>query len=306
MNRSLSPRTLSAKREWIEATCEKLADRLAEREQPDLISDFTAPFAYSVLLGLFGSPLEHIPVYEQAADAFFVFWSLGRATPEAALEYERALAELSRALESVYDYARERPDDTVIGSLLVAEEDGRLDSREMFAILAKFFASGQENLIYTPAVAMLQLLRHPDQLELVRADPTLAAAAFEEAVRFDPPAQLNPRGVAADTELGGALLRRGDEVAAVKAAANRDPAAWTDADRFDITRDQNEPPFGSVSFGQGIHFCIGAGVARLVGATAVAALVRRFPEMRLPDGWQPAWRSIPLRRQLTELPVVLQ
>ena len=114
---------------------------------------------------------------------------------------------------------------------------------------------------------------------------------------------FNPRVAAVDVELGGETIRAGDAVWALKAAANRDPSAWSDPDRFDVTRDANEPPAGGISFGQGIHFCLGAGLARLAVPAAIVKLLRRFPALRLAA--EPAWEPVPGASKLEALPVLL-
>jgi len=304
--RPLIPRKLEQKRDLFETLCEDLVESLAREERPELIGQFTTQLSYASVLSLFGASMDHVPVFAETAAARQAFGRLGGSDPEAALRYERALHEFRERLESVYDDLRGRDDETIIGALLQARDgDGGLEADEMFAILKTFFAAGHENIIYSIATAVLALLRHPEQLALVREDPALAAAAFEEAVRWDTPHQSNPRVVRADTELAGQALAAGDRMLNMKGAANRDPAVWTDPDRFDLTRDQAEPEGGTVAFGQGVHFCAGAGVARLEGPIAINALLTRFPRLRLPDGWTPQWQRKPGIRMLTELPLVL-
>jgi cytochrome P450 len=305
--RPLSPRRLAAKRAWVEGLCADLCDAMARENEPELIRHFSFPLAYRCILGLFGAPLEHIPLYREATEARAAFIGsqdvAGRrgGHVEAAFRYERASIALRDALESLYPALRDHPDESVISSLLHPGDSAKeLDADELFITLKGFIAAGPENIIYALPTAMHELLRHPEQLEMVRSDPSLGAAAYEEAVRFDTPNQFNLRIAAVDTELAGATIRAGDQVLNFKASANRDPSVWTDPDRFDITRDQNEPTGGSVSFGQGIHFCAGAGIARLEGPVGIATLVSRFPDLRLADDWVPTW---PTPRKLAALPL---
>jgi cytochrome P450 len=308
--RPLTPRRLSAHRAWIADRAAELAGSLAARDDPDLLEHFTQPLAYESILGLFGAPLEHAPIYRRAADAFFSYIGYGHTDEsliEAALLLEDALVEFRAALESSYERQRTLPaGETILSTVL--KPDGpaeQVDPVELFALLALFFTAATDNLIYTPAVAMLQLLRHPDQLALVKADPSTAAGAYEEALRWETAFHVNSRVAAADVELAGQPLRAGDLVLIIKAAANRDPTVWTDPGRFDITRDQGEAPGGHVAFGRGIHFCIGAGLARIVGPTAINVLLERFPGIRLAPGWEPSWSNEPMTRRLLALPVGL-
>jgi cytochrome P450 len=308
--RSLTPRRLAGHREWIEERAAGLADELAARPGPDLLEHFTQPMAYAAILGLFGAPLEHVPIYRRAADAHFSYLGYGHdrdSLVEAALRFEDALVAFREALESIYDEQRARPPgETILSTVLQPENpDDALEPDELFAVLALFFTAATDNLIYTPAVAMLQLLRQPEQLELVKHDRALAAAAYEESVRWETAFHVNSRMAAVDVELAGQQIRAGDHVLMIKAAANRDPNVWTDPNAFDLRRDPNEAPAGHAGFGRGIHFCIGAGLARIVGPTEITTLLGRFPRIHLPSGWEPSWSGDPMTRRLLALPVEL-
>ena len=303
---SLTPRQLEKKREWITELCIELAESMAKQDEPDVIAHFSRPLSFRATLGLFGSPLEHVPIYEEATKAFHAFRAVGGASAESAQRHERATAAMREAIESIYPQISS-DDGSIIGSLLHSRDGGLpLDRDEIFAMLRLIFSAGLENMTYSIPATILELLRHPGQLEMVKADLALSGAAFEEAVRFDEPNQSNPRNATTDTELAGQMLRAGDRLINVKASANRDPAVWTHPDEFDVTRDQNEPSGGSLSFGQGIHICAGAGVARLEGAIAIATLVQRFPNMRMAAGWRQSYVPIPLAHKLTALPLILR
>jgi cytochrome P450 len=146
-------------------------------------------------------------------------------------------------------------------------------------------------------------LNEPEQLELVKADPAMASLAFEEATRWNVPNHVSRRVARVDTEIRGSTIRAGDYVFALKGAANRDPAVWAEPERFVITREK--PDGGSMSFGQGIHFCSGVGLARLLGPLAVNACLERFPNMMLLRDWHPEWHQQSFSRVLTELPLAL-
>jgi cytochrome P450 len=307
--KSLTPRRLEQKRQWAQELCEELAESLARRPDPDLISDFSMPLSYRSILGLFGAPMELAEICKEATYARGAF--TGRVPAqgglvEAALRYEDAIVALREGIEALYPHLQGQNDGSIISTLLQPTDPGHVIAPdELFVMLRNFMAAGQENIVFTVATTIHELLRNPDQLELVKADPSLAADAYEEAIRFDTPAQANGKIAAVDTELEGRLIRAGDRILNVKGSANRDPAVWTDPDRFDLTRDQSEPDGGSVVFGQGVHFCAGSGVARLEGPIAVATLLRRFPNMHLREGWTPTWKPGPLQRKLNDLPLAL-
>jgi cytochrome P450 len=161
--------------------------------------------------------------------------------------------------------------------------------------------AGHETTVSLIANAVHTLLTHPEQLAALRADPLLMASAVEELVRFDSPVERTiTRWVAADSELGGQTLRRGELVVAIVGSANRDGAQFTGADALDLARADNR----HVGFGRGPHYCLGAPLARLETEIALATLLRRLPNLRLeiaPDDLY--WRPIPIFRSLAELPV---
>jgi cytochrome P450 len=302
--RPLTPRRLVAEREWIEAMCRDLAERMAAETRPEVIENFSSPLSYGSILNLFGAPLEHVPIYKELTIAQAQFLA-NRRDVLAAERYERSVVAMREALEEIYPRLRDDKG-TIIGALLSPEDPSmRLEYDELFVILKTFFAAGHENIIYSIPTAIHLLLSHPDQLALVREDPSLAAGAYEEAVRFDTPAQANPRITTIETELGGQRIQAGDLILNFKGSANRDPAVWTDPDRFDLTRDQNEPEGRTVAFGQGIHFCAGAGIARIEGPVSITTLLDRFPNLKFRDDWQPQWIPSAQHRKLKSLPVVL-
>jgi cytochrome P450 len=309
LNRPLAPRQLAAKRATIEELCEELADSMAAHDQPDLIRDFSTQLSYRSILGFFGAPMDLVDVLGEASAARIEFVLRTADQPglaDAAERYDKAMVKLRDAFESLYPRLQSELPDSIIHMLLnpISRND-ILERNEMFLMLRNFMAAGHENIIFTVAQTIYQLLANPEQMEIVRGDQARAADAFEEAVRFETPHQSNLRVAASDVVLAGQQIRAGDRVLNVKASANRDPAAWTDPDRYDVTRDQSEPDGGSVAFGQGAHFCLGSGVARLEGPIAASVLLRRFPNIRLRDGWQPTWRPGPLQRKLVDFPVLL-
>ena len=306
VKRPLTPRQLEVKRPWLADLCTELAEGLAAGPRPDLIKQFSAPLSNRSLLALFGAPLEHTDIYQEARLASQAFLADGGAGPDSALRYERAAARLRQAIESVSTHRAEPDDGTIIASMVNRPDgSGQLSPDEIFAVLRLFFTCADENIIYSIPTAVHELLRHPDQCALVAADPDQAAAAYEEAVRFDTPTHYNVRVAAADTELAGQEIAGGARVMTFKASANRDPAVWTDPDVFDIGRDQGEPSTGTIAFGQGVHFCVGAGVARLEGPLALTTLFRHHPALRLADGWEPRWQPHWGTHKLAELPLAL-
>jgi len=175
---------------------------------------------------------------------------------------------------------RVAPRDDLISALVSAEEAGdRLNASEMFATLVLLLVAGNETTTNLIANSMLALLRNREQLELLQRAPERVPAALEELLRYDSPVQLTSRVVTRDRELAGHRLRRGQQLVLLLGAANRDPAAFAEPERLDVTR----ADVRHLSFSHGIHFCLGAQLARIEGALALEALITRYPRVRLPE-----------------------
>ena len=189
-------------------------------------------------------------------------------------------------------------------SALVQAEDGgdTLSENELYSMVVLLIVAGHETTVSLIANAVHTLLTHPEQLAALRADPARCCVTpVEELVRFDSPVERTiTRWIAADSELGGQTLRRGELVIAVVGSANRDGGQFPDADTLDLARADNK----HVGFGRGPHYCLGAPLARLETEIALETLLRRLPNLRLAIAQEDLyWRPIPLFRSLASLPV---
>jgi len=193
---------------------------------------------------------------------------------------------------------RKHPQDDLLSLLIAAEEQGdKLTEGELLATCILLFIAGHETTVNLIGNGLLALLRHPDQLARLAADPTLIQGAVEELLRYDSPVQRTARITNADVEVGGHAIAKGSMVVTVIGAANRDPAQFPDPDRLDITRRDTR----HIAFGFGIHFCLGAPLARVEGQIALGTLLRRLPKLAL--GGTPTWRASSTLRGLATLPV---
>jgi hypothetical protein len=170
---------------------------------------------------------------------------------------------------------------------------------ELRANVSLLFAAGHETTVNLIGNGIYSLLRHPDQWQMLRSDAALVPNAIEEILRFESPVQAVGRTVSEPIELRGAALEKNDIVVALVGGANRDPAVFEDPERFDVTRQDQRP----LSFGGGIHFCLGAQLARIEAAVVFETILRRLPNLRLVDPDHPKWRPSFVLRGLTELPV---
>lgn len=300
VNKAFTVRRVEALAGRIEAAAVELVDAIDAQREADLIAQFALPFPVVVISDLLG-----IPAADRAAVAE---WSQAVISPGS-----RGLNFTARkqSIRAFVDYLRTlfarrgaEPHDDLISALVQAEEAGdRLDEEELFSMVALLLVTGHETTVNLIGNAALALLQHPDQRQQLRQDATLWSAAVEELLRYDGPVETSTsRWVRRDNEMAGQQLRRGDQVRAVIASANRDSAQFERPDELDIGRRDNK----HLAFGFGAHYCLGAPLARLEGVIGLRTLFERLPELRLalPTA-ELNWRSGVLFRGLHNLPVKL-
>jgi cytochrome P450 len=201
--------------------------------------------------------------------------------------------------ERITERLRKQPEDNLISGLLAAEyEHSKLSKQELFANCVLLMAAGHETTTNLIGNGVLALLQHPDQLKLLRDKPDLIESAIDELLRYDSPVQWTSRVAGENITIGGKEITRGEMVIASLGAANRDPEQFPDPDRLDIMRRDNR----HVAFGAGIHFCLGAALAKMEGEIAISALVRRFSKIELTTK-KFDWRSGAVFRGLHHLPL---
>lgn len=272
---AFSPKRMAGYTALIEKTVQQLLDDLPDEGSFDLVSKFSAPLPIAVISDLLGVPTTH-------ADQF-ARWgaTIGTALDGVkGVRHLRALlkanAGLERLFTELFEQRRRDPREDVISSVVTAEGE-RITPAEMVPICVLLFIAGFETTVNLISNGVLALLSHPDQWAALHTDPSLAAAAVEEVLRFDPPVQRTGRVALVDTELDGIALSRGEYVVTLTGAANRDPEVYDDPARFDITRAE---PADHLAFSSGIHYCLGAPLARVEATIALGALAERLPSLR--------------------------
>ncbi len=203
--------------------------------------------------------------------------------------------------EQLFELRRKNPGDDLTTQLVQAEEDGsKLSNEELSANIILLFGAGHETTVNLIGNGLLALHRNPEQLALLKADPSLMPNAIEEFLRYDSSVQLTGRVALEDIEdLGGKKIPKGESVLCLLGSANRDPAVYPDnPERLDVRRPNVRP----LSFGGGIHHCLGAQLARIEAEIAIATLLRRIPDLRLDDADNPQWRPTFVLRGLKALP----
>jgi cytochrome P450 len=273
---------------------------MAESGRVDFMSAFALPLPMSVIGELVGVP---------AADRAYL-QPLVRAvakgiepilTDEEAAETLTAIEQLGDYFGELLEQRRRHPADDLMSGLAQArEKDDFLTDFEVCSTAILLFAAGFETTTNLLGNGLLALLRHPDQLEIWRRDPELAPSAIEELLRWDSPVQLNLRAVLEPSVLNGEHLEPGERIIVLQGAANRDPRRFTDPDTLQLDRTDNVP----LSFGWGIHHCIGAGLARMEGEIAFTSLLQTFPRIDLCTD-EPEWRQSFTLRGLLELPIAV-
>ncbi len=298
VNQAFTPRAVDALEPHIRTLMGELLDSIGDSAGFDLMAAVANPLPVIVIAEMLGVPPED--------REHFKHWSNARARmlepTITAPERARAAAageSLDAYFMPIIQARRRHPRDDIVSALAQAEEEGdSLTEREMLLMLRLLLIAGNETTTNLIGNGVLALLRHPEQLELLREDPSRIPAAVEELLRFDTPVQLDVRGVLEDCEMHGVPLRRGDGAILAIGAANRDPAAFDDPERLDVERSKGS----NISFGRGVHHCLGAPLARLEGRIALEMLLERYTSLRLLTE-RPAFRRGIVLRGLESLPV---
>lgn len=285
MNKAFTPRAVAGLRPKIQAIVDDLVDRVVGRVAGgrgamDVIADFAYPIPASVIMVMLGVPRSDLDAVKGWSDDMALFVGSSRLSPD---KYERAqsgMREMAEYFRAVIAARRAAPEDDLISAMLLPDPDGDVFSEdELIATCSLLLFAGHETTSNLIGNGVWALLGHPAELRRLAAAPALIESAVEEMLRWDGPSHALARLVATDVELGGKRLRQGDRVFAMMNAANRDPAMFPDPDRFDVGRTPNK----HLTFAAGIHFCLGAPLARLEGQIAIATLLRRLADLRLDE-----------------------
>ncbi|MGI5407544.1 cytochrome P450 family protein [Streptomyces chartreusis] len=292
--RAFTARRVEQLRAPIRETADRLLDALGPHGTTDLIASYAAPLPITVICDLLGVPDRHRRDFRVWTD------TLVAPDPSRPQDAKAAVVAMLGFFGELLADKREEPADDLLSDLIAVRDEGdRLSEDELMSLAFLILFAGYENTVQLIGNAVLALLRHPEQLDALRADPERIAAAVEEFHRFEGPALLAIRRFPTeDMTIGGVPVPAGETVLLSLAAANRDPARFPDPDRLDLSRDTS----GHLALGHGVHHCLGAPLARAETEIALTALLERFPELALADG-EPRWRRSLRARGLLALPV---
>jgi cytochrome P450 len=285
--RAFTPRTVEAMRDRIGAIVDGLIDVFAGGGEADLIADFIEPLPVTVIAELLGVPAADRHLLRPWSADICLMYELN-PSDESAHRAVKASIEFGAYLRELLAERRRRPGDDLISALAAVVDGGdTLTEAELIGTCVLLLNAGHEASVNGAGNGWWTLFRNPDALAQLRADPTLLPSAIEELLRYDTPLSLFERWVLEPIEIAGVVIPRGGEVALLFGSANRDPGAFDRADELDLARDPN--PY--LSFGAGIHYCLGAPLAKLELGIAFGTLLRRIPRLEPiePPRWKPTF-----------------
>jgi len=296
---AFSPARVAVLRTHIREIVNRLLDTVQAQGQMDIIADLGDPLPAIVTAEMLGVPLEDRHQLKAWSTNFAEMLGNFQHNPEHAARMLRTVQDMTAYFHDRIRELKNIPRDGLVHSLMTAEIDGdRLTEEEVVATSIVTMVGGLETTTNLIGNGVLTLLRNPGEIERMQEDQSLIPSAVEEMLRYESPSQHTGRLAPEDVEWEGKVIRKGQAVMAVMAAANRDPERFPDPDRFDVARIDNR----HLAFGYAAHFCFGAALARVEGQEAFEAMVRRLPGLELQPG-PLVWRNNLGLRGLTALPV---
>lgn len=278
LSKAFTPRLIEAQRSRVQTLVNELLDSVAGKGTMDVISDLAFLLPTTVIGEMLGIPLQDRAQFKKWADDVNAFVGTGAAVSQSAASAQKSLLELREFFRGLIALRRSYPQADLLTALAGAEDQGTLfNDRELLSVCVTLLLAGYETTMSFIGNATLALLRNPEQLQKLASNPSLFPNAIEELLRYEGPIHRQWRVATKEMEFEGKQIMKGQLVGAMLGAANRDPAQFPASDHLDVTR-QN---IRHVAFGFGIHFCLGAPLARLESEIAIKTLVLRFPHMRL-------------------------
>jgi cytochrome P450 len=298
VTKAFTPRMVDQLRPRIQEIADGLIDAVESRGEMDLVDEFAFPLPITVIAELLGIPVADRDRFRRWTNAIIT----PALTPEDLALFGEAADEFVTYLRELFERRRSTPGADLISAFLQVEEGGdTLSEEELFSMVVLLIIAGHETTVSLIGNAVLALLQHPDQRQTLESDPARMSHAIEELLRYDGPVERTLlRWAAADVELGGQLIRRGEGVILILGSADRDPSRFPDPDTLDFAREDVK----HLAFGRGSHYCLGAPLARLEAEVALTTLLRRLPGLQLAMPVEELrWRPVPLFRSLASLQV---
>jgi cytochrome P450 len=301
LQKSFTSRHLDRSRDRIQSTIDDLVDGALARGEMDFIRDFAFPLPAIVIATLLGAPVEDIEPIKRSSDRLAAYIGGAVDARDNFQEAQAGLRELIDYFGTLLTERRRHPQDDLMSLMLRAEHEGeRLSGEEVAANCVLLLFAGHETTTNLLGNGLFALLRHPEQEAVLRHTPALLERAVEEFLRYDAPVPATTKVATQEVEWHGARIRQGDFVLPFMGAANRDPQRFDDPDTLDVTRRANR----HVAFAHGIHFCLGAPLARLEAQLAFETILRRIPRLRLSTA-TPTYKPQIFLRGVEALPLAL-
>ena len=276
VSRDFTPRRIRELEPRIREIASALLDKVKGKSEFDVMADLANPLPVMVISELLGVPAAEYLQFKRWSDKIVEADNTlpGMQIPD---DIKSAFVELKEYLAATIARRRKDPGSDLVSALVAHQEAEALSAEELLQFVVLLLLAGNETTTKLIGNGMLALGRHPDAMAAIRSKPELLRPAIEEMLRYDGPVQATFRTATKDTVVGGTPIEAGMGVFVILAAANRDPARFREPEKFDITRESNE----HLAFGEGIHFCIGAPLARMEGSIAIESAMARFPGLKL-------------------------
>jgi cytochrome P450 len=297
VHKAFTPGLIGQMRDRIQTLADELLEGVAHRGEMDLINDYALPLPMTIITEILGVPTSDRDKFHKWSKAV-----VSLTSPKATLRVIPSVWMFIRYLRRFFRVRRRDPRDDLVSALIQAEEAGdKLSEDELLAMVFLLLIAGHETTVNLIGTGMLALLEHPDQMEKLRRNPEMIKTAVEELLRFSSPVFMSTERYACeDSIIQGVSIPQGGMTLGVIGSANRDEKVFENADALDITREPNK----HLSFGHGIHFCVGAPLARLEAQIAINTLLRRMPDLHLSVATDSLrWRPSMMLRGLDNLPV---
>lgn len=295
--KAFTPKVIEGMKERIEEITDQLLDDMGQKEQINLIDEFAFPLPIIVICEILGVPSEDRDKFRTWSNSL-----IEGSSGEPGVSIYQHMNDFIHYLSEWFSETRQAPKDDLISKLIAAEEEGdRLTEKELYGLVTLLIIAGHETTVNLIGNSFLNLIKNPQQKELLLEKPELIDGVIEESLRFDGPVEFSTsRWASENLQFAGKEISRGELVVVSLNAANRDPDQFHDAEVFDISREKSP----HLAFGTGIHHCLGAPLARLEGKIAIGKLLERFPDLKLrvPES-ELEWRPGMIVRGVKEIPV---
>ncbi|PMC34700.1 cytochrome P450 [Bacillus sp. UMB0899] len=299
VQKAFTPRMIERLRGRIEEITVDLLDGVQTKGEMNLIEDFAFPLPIKVICEMLGVPVKDQYKFQEWSNSLMESVN----NPVLSQQGEEATIAFVEYLQDLIKQRRRYQQDDLISDLIKVEEEGDvLSEHELYALVFVLIIAGHETTVNLIGNGVLALLEFPEQKEKLISNPDLIHSAIEEILRYNGPAEVsNVRWAIEDVSFGEKIIRKGEMVFIALSSANRDPSEFINPDMFDITREVNN----HLAFGKGVHFCLGAPLARLEGEIAIRELLQRMPDIRLKDTEDSLeWRQGMIIRGVKEIPII--